>query len=229
MPPKGQPRRWTKGSREVPISFYIRCAFVGMVAVLAAALADPLMEFASNAGWFGAGHFTDGSNLDVLPALGVALIAAGIVGGLQVAKLVTGRSTDWLRASDTALRGQRLAHVLPIAFGLQLGVLYVMESAEQIVVRGHALGGTIWLGGPAPVSLLVHAAACLFIATAALRLLRMFTYAAGRIIARIVASMSRPVQPLANRARGRREGAACGSRIRALAHLRKRAPPLLST
>jgi hypothetical protein len=43
-------------------------------AVLAAAIADPLVEFASNAGWFGPGNFTDRSNLDVGPvfALGIA-------------------------------------------------------------------------------------------------------------------------------------------------------------
>ena len=43
---------------------------------MAAAIADPLVEFASNAGWFGAGNFTDHSNLDVVPALfaGVALL-----------------------------------------------------------------------------------------------------------------------------------------------------------
>ena len=38
-------------------------------AVIAAAIADPMIESASNAGWFGPGILTDHSNLDVLPAL----------------------------------------------------------------------------------------------------------------------------------------------------------------
>src|SRR5208283_1357179 len=52
----------------------IQVLFCGTVAILAAALADPLVEFASNAGLFGGGAFTDHSMLDVLPAL----IAGGL-------------------------------------------------------------------------------------------------------------------------------------------------------
>ena len=50
-------------------------------AVLAAAIADPLVECASNAGWFGPGNFTDRSNLDVGPvfALGIATLALYLV------------------------------------------------------------------------------------------------------------------------------------------------------
>ncbi|MHB8145773.1 MAG: hypothetical protein ACYDGM_00735 [Vulcanimicrobiaceae bacterium] len=211
------------------ISFSIRCAFVCVVAVLGAAIADPLMECASNAGWFGAGHFTDRSTVDVLPALAVAVFAACMLAGLQIAKLVTGRAAGWILASDAVLRKQSLLRALPVAFGLQLAVLYGMETLEQLVVRGHMLGGTIWLGGPAAISLLVHAIVCLCVAFAALRLLRAFTRVAGSIIARIFEPASRSPQPLANRLRGRRNGIASLQRICVLAHLRERAPPLLRT
>ena len=211
------------------VSFYIRCAFVCVVAVLAAAIADPLVEWASNAGWFGAGHFTDRSTVDVLPALAVALLAACARGGLQIAKLVTGRAAGWLRVSDTVLRRQSLVRALPLAFGLQLCVLYVMETAEQLVVRGHLLGPMVWLGGPAPIALLVHAVVCVCVALAALWSLRGFTRVAVRIIARILEPESRSAQPLATRSRSRRDGILSLQLICVLAHLRERAPPLLRT
>ncbi len=213
----------------MPISLYIRCAFVCVVAVLAAAIADPLVEWASNAGWFGAGHFTDRSTVDVLPTLAVALLAACALGGLQIAKLVTGRAAGWLRVSDTVLRKQSLLRALPFAFALQLGVLYTMETLEQLAVRGHLLGGTIWLGGPAPIALLVHAVACVCVALATLRLLRAFTRVASRIIARILEPGSRSAQPPANRSRSRRDAGTSLQLIGVLAHLRERAPPLLRT
>ncbi len=213
----------------MPISLYIRCAFVCVVAVLAAAIADPLVEWASNAGWFGAGHFTDRSTIDVVPALAVALLAACALGGLQIAKLVTGRTAGWLRVSDMVLRKQSLVRALPFAFALQLGVLYAMETLEQLAVRGHLLGGTIWLGAPTPVALLAHAVTCVCVALVALRLLRAFTCVASRIIARILKPASHAAQPPANRSRARRGGVASLQLIGVLAHLRERAPPLLRT
>ncbi len=200
-----------------------------VVAVLAAAIADPLVEWASNAGWFGAGHFTDRSTVDVVPALAVALLAACALGGLQIAKLVTGRTAGWLRVSDMVLRKQSLVRALPYAFALQLGVLYAMETLEQLAVRGHLLGGTIWLGAPTPVALLAHAVTCVCVALAALRLLRAFTRVASRIIARILEPASHTAQLLANRSRSRRGGVASLQLIGVLAHLRERAPPLLRT
>jgi len=45
-------------------------------AVTAAAVIDPAVEWLANHGRFGPGAFTDHSNLDVLPALGVGLCFA---------------------------------------------------------------------------------------------------------------------------------------------------------
>ncbi len=125
-------------------------AFCLTVAVLAAALADPCLEFASNAGWFGAGRFTDRSMADVLPTL--------LFGALfLVAQLLwIFRHACAHRRLDAPLR-RPLAALLPRIFILQIALLFVIESTEQRVVLGKFLGGTLWLGAPVPLALAVHA------------------------------------------------------------------------
>ena len=125
-------------------------AFCLTVAVLAAALADPCLEFASNAGWFGAGRFTDRGMADVLPTL--------LFGALfLVAQLLwIFRHACAHRRLDAPLR-RPLAALLPRIFILQIAFLFVIESTEQRVVLGKFLGGTLWLGAPVPLALAVHA------------------------------------------------------------------------
>jgi hypothetical protein len=122
------------------------CVAAGIVA---AAIADPVVEFASNAGWFGHQLFTDRSNADVFPALA----AAGVLLALFM-----------LRKARAVLDGSALPRrwwtLLPAIFAVQLVALYAMETTEQLVVRGGILGPTIWLGGPIAVSLAIHAAFC---------------------------------------------------------------------
>jgi hypothetical protein len=117
------------------------------VAVIAAAVADPVVEFASNAGWFGPGNFTDGSNLDVIPALvvGIAVLALYLIG--------TARAV----LAGTALP-RRIGSLVPAIFVLQIVALYVMETTEQLIVGGHTLGPAVWLGAPVFASLAIHAA-----------------------------------------------------------------------
>ncbi|HLY01157.1 MAG TPA: hypothetical protein VKR56_01530 [Candidatus Cybelea sp.] len=126
-----------------------RLPFCLAVAVMAAAVADPIVEFASNAGWFGPGNFTDRSNLDVFPALmvGIGVLALYLVGAARAV------------LAGTALP-RRLVSLAPAIFALQIVALYVMETAEQFIVGGHALGPTMWLGGPIAASLAIHAAFC---------------------------------------------------------------------
>jgi len=128
---------------------YARWGFCSALAVISAAIADPLVEFASNAGWFGRGSFTDHSNLNVVPALlaGVALLAIYL---FRKARLVV--------SSRAFPRG--VASLLPAIFAFQLLALYGMETAEQFVVFGHQLGPAIWLGAPPAISLAIHAAIC---------------------------------------------------------------------
>ena len=80
----------------------IRFWFCLAAAVIAAAIADPVVEFASNHGAFGAGNFTDHSSLDVVPALIAGLIAAALAVGLRVRSHfadATAPSRDWLAES----------------------------------------------------------------------------------------------------------------------------------
>jgi len=150
----------------------IRLWFCLAVAVLAAAVADPLVEAASNAGWFGPGTFTDRSSLDVLPALCIGCAFAIVCLVLRV---------RLLRLSNEALGSHPLT-LLPAILATQLGVLFCMETAEQYVVWGHTFGGTIWLGGPVAVSLAVHAATCVAVTLIAARSIRSLATAAVRVI-----------------------------------------------
>lgn len=131
-------------------NFSVRWGFCAALAVIAAAIADPLVEFASNAGWFGRGSFTDHSNLDVLPAL-VAGVALMVLYLLRKARLIV--------SGQAFSRG--VVPLLPAIFVLQVAALYGMETAEQFIVYGHLLGPAVWLGAPPLVSLAVHAAVCL--------------------------------------------------------------------
>ncbi|HTX56973.1 MAG TPA: hypothetical protein VMD47_07700, partial [Candidatus Acidoferrales bacterium] len=187
--------------------------------VIAAAIADPIVEALSNAGLFGAGNFTDHSNLDVLPALacGTALLAVALV--LRVRR-------DLLRASGDALR-TNLAALLPWIFAIHLGALFAMETSEQIVVAGHPLGGTIWLGGPAWFSLTMHALVCTAVAFALARVACACVRTTVRIVRRLRALAMRALHgppPLALRSLG---AVVPGQTPPVLCRIGNRAPPLL--
>jgi hypothetical protein len=165
-----------------------RAGFCVAVALAALALADPLTEGASNAGFFGPGNFTDHSNADVLPVLmaAVAFFAAHLV----MRGLSAGRDSHpraWLGAWARGLDGKVLARLLPLAFAAQIGALFVTETCEQVVVLGHGLGGTIWLGGPILVSLAIHAAFCALTMLVIARLAQAFARTALKIVRVIMA------------------------------------------
>lgn len=136
--------------------------FRAAAAVTAAALADPVVEHLSNAGLFGRGRFTDGSNLDVIPALLVAAsLSFAVIAWLARKMLVRGSHPPvWLRRWSQELHTRPIRALLPSIFAMQLVTLFVMETIEQIVVTGHPLGGTVWLGGPILVSLAFHVLGC---------------------------------------------------------------------
>lgn len=148
--------------------------FCLVAAITAAAAIDPAMEGLANAGLFGPGNFTDHSNLDVLPALGIGL-ALSILFVAAVARRALcrrGYAPDWLRRCARASDVRAVPRLLPVIFALQLLMLWSMETLEQVVVAGHPLGGTVWLGGPALVSLMLHAFGCLAITWLLARALR---------------------------------------------------------
>ena len=154
----------------------IRGTFVCLVALLAAAFGDALVEGLSNAGILWHGQYTDQSSLDLLPAL-IAVIAIALLVGRSVKQQIraTGLPARTLIVSTSrALIPNEIASALPVTFTLQLSILFSMETIEQIVVYGHDFGGTLWLGGPIAVSLLIHAlfaVACAFLLSGALRAL----------------------------------------------------------
>jgi hypothetical protein len=123
-----------------------RLGFCLAIAFVAAALADPLVESASNAGWFGPGAFTDHSNLDVVPALLLGIGLLLLYMARKARAVLDGR----------ALGGGPL-RLLPLVLALQVVALYAMETSEQLIAYGHVLNAPVWLGGPVPVSLAVHA------------------------------------------------------------------------
>jgi hypothetical protein len=176
---------------------FVRVWFCLAVAVVAAAIADPIVEAASNAGLFGPGNFTDHSNLDVGPALLTGIVFALCYLVMRATSALSFRpslATNALLASHRALQAG-LPKLLPLAFGVQIGVLYIMETAEQYSVYGHLLGGTVWLGAPIFVSLAVHAAFCALTGIAIARAVRSLAEVTLRIIRAFVTYITLGIDP----------------------------------
>jgi hypothetical protein len=162
----------------------IRIWFCLAAALVAASIADPVIEFASNHGAFGAGSFTDHSNGDVFPALGAGLALVAVSIALRVRRVfVRSNVREYLQPSA-------LWPLLPYVFAAQIAALYVMETAEQYAVAGHALGGSVWLGGPAPVSLALHALCCVLTTLLLGRLARHLARSAVTLVAHIIAAIA---------------------------------------
>ncbi len=198
------------------------------VAVCAVALIDPCVEAASNAGWFGRGNYTDHSTLDVIPAV---LASAGLALLYVVlrARALAGRRTAFRRLGGSlrGLASQPILPLLPAIFSAQLVVLYGLETIEQILVAGHPLGGTIWLGAPVLVALALHAGAGALIAyvlVRALDALTRITVSVALFIYAGVARASRASSLGAEPARGRR-ATGCGNPLASRSG--KRAPPFV--
>ena len=184
----------------------------------AAAVIDPAVEWLANAGFFGPGRFTDHSNLDVIPVLVLGLLFSVI--------FVAGHAQRIARRFASEIGS--IPKLLPAIFVVQLLVLCSMETVEQIVVTGAPLGGTIWLGGPALISLALHALGCL---ACTWLLARMLRWSAQVVVA--VVSLIREL--FATRAAGRTPRRSRASEIAPsrflepiLAHLNGRAPPVPS-
>lgn len=194
-----------------------RFGFCLAVAVIAAAIADPIVEFSANAGWFGTGTFTDRSNLDVAPALilGVGLMALYFV-----------RRARAILNGGAPLRG--VAVLLPAIFALQMAVLYAMETGEQLAVWHHAFGPTLWLGGPPPISLTFHAAVCIGVALGFVRSRRKLAATTLRVIRFIRAIATIGIATTPPEVMRRFEIVAFDDLMPALGALGERAPPILA-
>jgi len=199
----------------------IRFWFCIAVAVIAAAIADPLVEAASNAGWFGPGNFTDHSNLDVLPAL--------LVGAVFMLVHIASRvQRELMRVSGSAL-ATNVGRLLPVAFTVQIGVVFLMETLEQIVVAGHPLGGLVWIGGPIWFSLPVHAITCVALAFGLARVVRACAHTTARVIRQIQALAVRSLRASPPLALHRRETLFFTRCAPVVCRIGNRAPPIFLT
>jgi hypothetical protein len=153
----------------------IKIWFCAAVAMIAAAIADPLVESASNAGWFGPGNFTDHSTWDVVPILLVGLLFVALHLWSRVRMTLNARNDapDWPRLAKDAL-SHSVIRLIPMIFAAQAAILYLMETAEQRVMYGHVLDGLLWLGGPIAVGFAAHAVMTVVIAVTASKALQAF-------------------------------------------------------
>ena len=194
--------------------------------MIAAAVADPAVEFASNAGWFGRGSFTDRSNLDVVPALIVGAVFVALYSTLKLRVALRGRDPRRALADLSAeTAGTRWLRFLAPAYALQIGVLYAMETCEQQVVWGHGLGGTVWMGAPVAASLLVHAAVCAIVCFASARAVAVLARATLRVLCVIRALATRALDPRPVGYRADRQS--FDRQAPLLCRIGERAPPLL--
>jgi len=217
----------------VTASLRSRLPFLCAVALVAAALADPLVESVSNTGIFGP-RASDDNHLSIIPALIAGLVLLLEVAGLHCAALCRrpplARERDWLVDVASRFVERSLARDLPYVFILQLAALFTMESVEQLVTGGSLAGGLAWLGGPIVFSLLVHAlvgAGCMRVFVSSMRaLLATFAALVLRALAFIAAFACAALPAFVRRACAFRS-----DRLQ-LPHLRKiggRAPPSLLT
>lgn len=144
-------------SRRMRFEAWARLWFCLASAVIAATIGDIVLESASTSGLFGAGNFTDGSLVDIVPALAIGVCAALAYAVVAVKRVLAQNCwgsalTRWSAATDAGRH-----RLFPFVLVLQFAALFSMESIEEVVVRGHLLGPTIWLGAPAPIAILTHA------------------------------------------------------------------------
>ena len=208
-----------------------RGSFLFAAALIAAAFGDPVVESIANTGILG-GHYSDHNHLSVLPALlagSVFLLAVFLRRCLSVLSSGTA-SRDWLVDLATTCSDRMGARDFASTFVMQLGALWLMESAEQLALGGHLLGGSAWLGGPIAFSLVVHAligAGCLFALGAFMRaLVRTFAAIVCTIVRSIWVAIVRP--PAFTRFGYNEERCLASGTLR-VRQIGGRAPPLLFT
>jgi hypothetical protein len=151
-----------------------RFPFLLAVALVAAAAGDALVETISNSGIIGSGY-NDNNHLSVIPALVAGVLLALMVVSARTFSLFRRGSAlrhDWLIESATHLARESPLRDIPLVLALQLAALFAMESIEQLAFGGRLLGGTVWLGGPIALSLVMHAilgSACTLLLAALVR------------------------------------------------------------
>jgi hypothetical protein len=198
------------------------------VALVAAAIGDPLVESISNTGIFGSGY-SDDNHQSVLTVLlaGLVLSALLVAARLRFASGKSGSLRDWLRGATAGFAKTSASRNIAIVFAVQLLVVFAMENCEQSLVHGDPLRGLSWLGAPVLVGLAIHFAVCLCCAFAARRV------TSALLAAAIVAICDVLDRLLADRERDAFRAFACRSQrqtvdrpeLLAVRRIRGRAPP----
>ncbi len=207
-----------------------RLPFLATVALIAAALGDPLVETISNTGIFGRGYY-DNDHASVVPTL--------VVGSVLAIVMIVRRTLALLRAAPESgqwpiemaryISARSPIQDLPYVLVIQFIALFGMESAEQILLGGKLLGGLVWLGGPLWFSLFVHVAIGTVCTVAIARAMRaIVTHCATLVVSALeykLDAFSRENAALFIR----RDGESARFRIQVLHvhQLGERAPPLL--
>jgi hypothetical protein len=133
--------------------------FVLATALIAGGIGDPLVETIGDTGAFGPGYH-DTNHLGVLPALlsgFVLTLEIALLRCLQAFRRDARGDRDVLMAIAHRLRSRSPLADVPYVFVLQLGVVFTIETAEQLLAGGKPAGGAAWLGGPVAFSLAAHA------------------------------------------------------------------------
>lgn len=136
-----------------------RLPFLIAAALIAGGFGDPLVETIADTGIFGAGYH-DTNHLGVLPALLCGLVLTIEIALLRCIQAFRGdsrTSRERLIAVAERLGARSALRVVPIVFVLQLGVVFAIETIEQLLTGGGLRSGLEWLGGPIAFSLGVHA------------------------------------------------------------------------
>lgn len=122
------------------------------VALVAAAVGDPLVETLADAGLFGPGY-ADTDHAGVAPAITVALLFFAVFLAIRTVGLFRApAATNNGPARVIAAPRIEPLRVLPLQF---VGV-YGIECFEAVTAHQPVPVGVSWLGGPVPVSLAVH-------------------------------------------------------------------------
>jgi hypothetical protein len=208
-----------------------RLPYLIAIALVAAAIGDPLVESIANTGVFGS-VYHDGNQLSVVPTLVVAL-ALALWLACRRAVAVWRRSRDgrgdWvIEAAQRGRTGSPLRDV-PMVFAAQLVAVFAMEAVEQLVAGGPLETGLSWLGGPVAFSLAVHALICVALTLALARLCVAIVATVDSLVRAAVAFVLATQPAVSVRFFARRFAARPRAQAPHVRQIGGRAPPLAST
>jgi hypothetical protein len=198
------------------------------MAILAAAVGDPIVEAIASTGTFGPQYY-DADRSSVVPA-----VVAGLM--LAAGAFVLRCLREWQNAPHRT--GRRLPYAIPesrwspllqsaIVFGFGLLIVLGMQTSEQLLADGRVVDLHAGLGGPAWFALLSYGAISFALTTALRRFMQSF-------VTKVVESLREAQQMLrsqtledACRLAARSVSARlCGALDPAVRRTRGRAPPL---